>query len=400
MAMTAAPAATSAAIREQVLEARARGGPMRIVGRGAWLDAGAPVRAERTLDLTAHSGIVEYVPGDVTLTALAGTTLDEIARVTGSERQWLALDPFGSSDGTLGATVATAASGPLAHAFGTPRDQVLGMEVVSGGGDVIRAGGRVVKNVAGFDLTRLFTGSWGTLGAITEVTVRLRAMPAAEAHLTVAVPDDRPAAVATLCRQARELRAEPYALELVSPALAGRLGLPSATTLLVRLGGNAAAVTAQRDALASVGRFTDIPAATWAQLRGVEPAGSAVVRLGGLPSEFAPAWQSMREAVAAIPGALVHGSPGRGTVRAILPDAPQSLLEDVLRDLARHSRPFIAERLPPALWPVADKLIARRPVSDETTASHRVRAALMRRVKDTYDPMHLLNPGILGEAIA
>jgi glycolate oxidase FAD binding subunit len=86
---------------------------------------------------------------------------------TPAERQWLALDAFGSPEGTLGATVATASAGPLAHAFGTPRDNVLGLEFVTGEGEVVRGGGRVVKNVAGFDLVRLLTGAWGTLGAIT-----------------------------------------------------------------------------------------------------------------------------------------------------------------------------------------------------------------------------------------
>src|SRR5690606_12276079 len=162
---------------------------------------------------------------------------DEIARLTSAERQWLAMDPFGARAGTLGATVAAGSSGPPAHAFGTPRDQVLGLEVVSGTGEAIRAGGRAVKNLRGFALTRLLPGSGGTLGVITDSTVRLRAMPAAEAHLAVAVPDDRAAALAALTRAAMELRATPYALELVNAALAARLGLPAATTLLVRLGG-------------------------------------------------------------------------------------------------------------------------------------------------------------------
>ena len=399
--MTSFVSATAGAtVRDQLLEARERGTPVRVVGRGTWLDAGRPVHAAGMLDLSAHAGIVEYVPGDVTLTARAGTTLEEIARLTSTERQWLAMGPFGAPAGTIGATVATESSGPLAHAFGTPRDQVLGLEVVSGTGDVIRAGGRVVKNVAGFDLTRLFTGSWGTLGVITEITVRLRAMPAAEAHLAVAVPDDRPAALAALTRAAMDLRATPYAIELVNATLAARLGLPAATTLLVRLGGNATAVSAQRDAVAALGRATDIPCAVWETLRAVEPPGSAVVRLDGRPSGFAAAWQAVRDASAALPGTLVHGSPGRGAVRAVFPDPPAAPLGEALRALADHPRGYAAERLPAELWQVADRLRAGRAMPDDEAASHRVRTALMRRVKDTYDPMHLLNPGLLGGAIA
>src|SRR5918912_3006796 len=136
-------------VQERVRDAAERGAPLRIAGRGTWLDAGRAVRTDHLLSLESLSGVVEYTPGDLTLTARAGTPLEEIARVTGAEGQWLALDPFGAVNGTLGATVATASSGPLAHAFGTPRDSVLGLTFVDGTGAVVLAGGRVVKNVAG-----------------------------------------------------------------------------------------------------------------------------------------------------------------------------------------------------------------------------------------------------------
>src|SRR5205085_6386596 len=107
-------------------------------GGGSWLDANRPVRANEALDVREHKGIVEYEPGDLTLTARAGTTLDEIALATGANGQWLALDPYGDpSRATLGATIATASYGPLAHAFGSPRDMTLGVELVSGTGDLV-----------------------------------------------------------------------------------------------------------------------------------------------------------------------------------------------------------------------------------------------------------------------
>lgn len=399
MAVTAV-ATQATAVRDQIVEARGRGETVRLAGRREWLDAGHPVSAARTIDLAGHTGIVEYVPGDFTLTARAGTPLGEIARATAAENQWLALDPFGSDRGSLGATVATASAGPLAHAFGTPRDQVLGIEVVTGTGDVIRAGGRVVKNVAGFDLTRLFTGSWGTLGAITEISVRLRARPAADAHLAVALPDERPAAIAMLCREAAIMRADPYALELVDARFAVRLGLPAATTLLVRLGGNATAVAAQRAAVASLGRLTELPEGVWDVMRTAEPPGSSVVRITSRPSALPSQWTAMVDAMAALPDVLVHGSVGRGTVRAIVPDAPPAALAGAVQRLARHARGFSAERLPPLVWAIADATWAERPMSGEKADSVRVRNELLRRVKDAYDPLHLLNPGIMGEAIA
>ena len=163
-------AAISAAVRDSAASRTT----MRIVGRGTWLDAVSPVTAMARLSLEADSGIVAYVPDDLTVTARAGTTLRELADVLAKHDQWIALDPAGGDDCTIGATVATCSYGPAAALFGTPRDQVLGMTVVLGTGDVIRPGGRVVKNVAGFDLTRLMIGAWGTLGIVTEVTLRVR----------------------------------------------------------------------------------------------------------------------------------------------------------------------------------------------------------------------------------
>ncbi|MDF1506516.1 FAD-binding protein, partial [Roseisolibacter sp. H3M3-2] len=173
------------------LEAASRGTRLRLVGAGTWLDAGRPVAAGAALALAALRGIVDYVPGDLTRTARAGTPANEIARAAAAERQFLALDPFGDAAGTLGATVATASAGPLAHAFGTPRDNVLGLAFAIGPRVVVRAGGRRLKNVAGFDLVRLLTGAWGTLGAITEVSVRLRALPDDDATVAAALPPAR-----------------------------------------------------------------------------------------------------------------------------------------------------------------------------------------------------------------
>jgi len=148
--------------------------PLRIVGRGTWLDAGAPVSSTAQLTLSEDSGVVAYVPDDLTVTARAGTTLRDLGDTLGTHNQWIALDPEGVPDVTIGATVATCSFGPAAALFGTARDQVLGMSVVLGTGELIRIGGRVVKNVAGFDLTRLMIGAWGTLGVITEITFRVR----------------------------------------------------------------------------------------------------------------------------------------------------------------------------------------------------------------------------------
>ena len=119
-------------ISSAVAAAARDGRALRIAGRGTWLDAGGPVDASDVLSLGSYSGIADYVPGDLTITVRAGTPLAEIASATREQGQWLPLDPPGSPDGTIGATVATGSYGPLATAFGRPRDQVLGIEFVSG----------------------------------------------------------------------------------------------------------------------------------------------------------------------------------------------------------------------------------------------------------------------------
>jgi glycolate oxidase FAD binding subunit len=110
--MTAVAVDSVDELRNLVLDAAKRGVPLRVAGRGTWLDSGRPVRSTETVSTRELSGITEYVPGDLTLTARAGTTLGEIRDATRKHGQWLALDPAGSDDGTLGATIATASSGP------------------------------------------------------------------------------------------------------------------------------------------------------------------------------------------------------------------------------------------------------------------------------------------------
>jgi glycolate oxidase FAD binding subunit len=384
----------TASIVEAVREARSRHRPLRIVGAGRWLDAGRLVRTQTPLQIAPLSGIVEYVPGDLTLTAGAGTTLGEIERATADHGQWLTLDPFGDDGGTLGATVATGSYGALATAFGTPRDIVLGVEFVTGTAAVVRAGGRVVKNVAGFDLVRLVTGSWGTIGAITEVTVRLRARPEVDDTIAVAV-GPAPEQIATFTRELRALPFTPYAAEVVNASLAARLGLEARTCALVRLGGSAEAVRAQRTALSALGETSFVTGPLWPMFREMEPAGSASMRLSRLPSRFAETWSEAARLADLFPGTLVHGAPLRGVLRCVVPDVSTArdggrghALVGVEERLGRAlTSPFdgvrIFERVPGAIW----RSFAPSAASDRLSAG----------IKAAYDPDCLLNPGILGD---
>ena len=386
---TTSPSRTAAAsvaeVRDSIRDAIGRRRPVRIVSGGSWLDANRPVRADATIEVGLHAGIVEYEPGDLTLTARAGTTLDEIAHATAANGQWLALDPLGDpSRATLGATIATGSYGALAHHFGTPRDMTLGVEFVSGTGDVVRGGGRVVKNVAGFDLTRLVTGSWGTLGVLTEATVRLRALPAVEATLLIeigAAPIELERARAAL----RGLPFVPLAAQVVDPACRHALGVAGTRdAFIVRLGGNEEAVRAQREQLRGAGEAREIDPEIWQRARVIEPARAVVVRLSRLPARFATTWQDAGRIAERWPGSYRHGDPGRGVVRVVLPlddNASPTSLRAALEIPFDGTR--IYERLPAALWPAL-----------APTAMH---GAIDQGVKAAFDPHHLLNPGILGE---
>jgi glycolate oxidase FAD binding subunit len=366
-----------------VRDARSTGATLRLVGGGRWLDAGRPCQAAASLPLGALRGVTEYEPGDLTLTARAGTTLAEIADVAAREGQWLTLEPHGSPLGTIGATIATASWGPLASAFGTPRDHLLGCEVVTGRGEVIRAGGRVVKNVAGFDLARLMTGSWGTLGAITEVAVRLRARPEVDRTLAVSLAGEPDAACAAAFRWLRSTPFTPLAAELCSASMATRIGIDDEGVLLIRLGGNEPLVRAAERSVAELGTPRPTDVAVWDRLRMAEWDGAAVVRLGALPSNLGILWMELSK-VTTKAGGCAHATLGRGVVRCILPAArageESAALRGIIHEL-RSSGSRIAERLPVPLWRELSS-----PIADP----------LSTRVRETFDPDRVLNPGILG----
>ena len=381
VSVTAAPSDT-ASVAAMVREARSSATPMRIVGAGTWLDAGRPVRADATLSLAELHGITEFEPGDFTLTARAGTSVAEIGEVAAKDGQWLTLEPHGSGDGTIGATIATASWGPLASTYGTARDHLLGCEVVTGLGDIVRAGGRVVKNVAGFDLARLMTGAWGTLGAITEVTVRLRARPEVDRTIAIALEDAEARRCEDAARWLRSIAFRPLAAELCSAALAERIGLDRVATLLVRIGGNEPLVRAAESAVSELGSTRHVDAVVWQRLRTSEPAEAAVVRLGTVPASIADLWSRASRAVAGA-GGWCHATLARGVVRCVLPAPHTSEEIERLRGMmselpAPGSR--IVERLPAPLW--ADMPSA---VADPLSAN----------VRRTFDPDRVLNPGIL-----
>jgi glycolate oxidase FAD binding subunit len=259
----------TAEVALMVRDAYERTVPLRIVGSGRWLGPGAAVATDsRRLELHQLAGIVEYVPGDLTLTARAGSTLAELDEATARYGQWCPVLPWGDDAASLGAVFATATTGPFERALGRPRDLALGLEFVDGTGATVRAGGRVVKNVAGFDLTRLLVGSWGTLGVITEVSVRLRARPAVDETWALAFDWSDANALARRASFERGPHAS-LALRRLETRNCYALGLAADRTLLARLGGNASFVAASRNALRDLGHAEACDTSTWSRYRDV-----------------------------------------------------------------------------------------------------------------------------------
>jgi glycolate oxidase subunit GlcD len=245
--------ANEAEASEVVRLAATQAWPVAPAGARLRLDAGERSHAPR-LDITTRrmTRMIEHEPADLVATAEAGLTLSAFNQQLARSDQWLPLDPPDDGRATLGGIVATGIGGAQSSAYGAPRAFVLGMRVLLADGRIIKAGGRVVKNVAGYDLCKLFTGSHGTLGLITELTFKLRPRPAREATL-IARAHDAP----SLYGRARQLLAGaflPVAVELLSPRFAAQLGLTKEAgqfedaaqfALLIRFAGAEATVSSQ-----------------------------------------------------------------------------------------------------------------------------------------------------------
>lgn len=238
--------------QERVLEAQAAGAPLRIRGGGTKDFYGERLEGE-VFDVSGHAGIVDYDPTELVITARGGTPVTEIEAAMKSAGQMLAFEPpqFGAA-ATLGGCVATGLSGPRRPYAGAVRDFVLGVRVLDGKGEDLHFGGRVMKNVAGFDVSRLMTGALGTLGVLLEVS--LKCLPCPKAETTISFDMSAPDAV----RKINEWAGQP--LPLSASAW-------HEERLYVRLSGAQAAVGAARSKLG--GEEMSVPDAEqwWQSLR-------------------------------------------------------------------------------------------------------------------------------------
>lgn len=220
-------------------------------GSGSKLDWGGLVKGVNIAVSTARlNKLVEHAVGDLTVTAEAGMPVADLQEILGKAGQFLPIDPAYPQQATLGGIVATADTGSLRHRYRGVRDLLLGITFVRSDGKIAKAGGRVVKNVAGYDLMKLFTGAYGTLGIISQVTFRVYPLP--ESSGTVILTGEAGALTqATQILLSSALT--PTAVDLLSPDLVAKLGLGKGTGLIIRFQSIAESVQQQSARLLEVG---------------------------------------------------------------------------------------------------------------------------------------------------
>ncbi len=342
-----APAEGCGALTAAIRDAVAAGRAVAPRGSGQWWADAARDAAPLDLGTLAPAGVERVDGGDLVATAGAACPLDALEVALRAHGTWLALDPPGAPDRTLGGALAAGGAGPLAAGFGPPRDQVIGMTFVAGNGTAVTVGGRVVKNVAGFDLAKAVIGAHGGFGAIARVHLRLRAVPEADRSRAWSGSLPRVADAAAGLLAAGAL---PAAGEVVSPTVAVALGLPAEEwALLIRAQGTAAGTAEELDAAGGAAAdLAEAPLATeaWGRWRAVMGEPPVVVRIGAEPSAWPDAVRLVQDRLGA--GCRVSVTAPRGTVRAA-GEAGAGVLLALRAEAARRGWPMTLERAGAAL---------------------------------------------------
>ncbi len=330
--------------------------------------AAPPTTCDLLLDTTGLDRIVEHVAGDLVVQAEAGVRLADLQTSLGEHGQLLGLDPP-EPGATLGGVVSANASGPRRLAYGTVRDLLIGTTVVLADGTVAKAGGKVVKNVAGYDLGKLYTGAHGTLGVVVSTTWRLHPLPPARRVVLVDLSDSASAGPLAVALNRSTLT--PCEVELVGTAGGpGRLGVVFESIAE----SVAAQAAAARELLGGGTESDDVPAAFGARPGGPD---DVVLRVASVPT-------GLPVAIAALPpGAQVSASAATGVTYAAL-DAEQAV--EALPRLREALRPVDGSAVVlHAPEHVRDALDHWGPVGDALE--------LMRRVKERFDPERRMSPG-------
>ncbi len=395
-ALEVAPQSTAAAVQVMQL-AMTEDKAVVPAGAATWIDAGNLLhRSDLIVTTRRMTRVLKHEPADLVATAEAGLTLRNFQKHLAQAGQWLPIDPPDDGRGTLGGVVATGLGGPHALGFGLPRSFVIGMKMVLADGRAIKAGGNVVKNVAGYDLCKLFTGSYGTLGLITELTFKLRPLPA-ESRTVVAW-----SSLASLIAAGRKVSSEfaPVAVELISSRLAKSLEIGNGeAALMMRFVGSARAVVAQTAQALKLLREDGNRCATldedsqpWNKLSAV-PLQSAndlswrvALRPGDLPA-FLNDVAALETDEASHAGLGWHAGLGDGRLRAIARTPVYH--REAVRALARLRQK--AESLGGSLVVESAPLEIKSEL--DSWGSFGSATELMKRVKAQLDPENLLSPG-------
>jgi glycolate oxidase FAD binding subunit len=384
-------------VEDAVVWALAENKTLEIAGQGSKRGIGRPSQSDITLDLSGLTGVTLYEPEELVLSARAGTPIAEIKRLVADKNQELAFEPMdygpllggAAAGGTIGGVLAANLSGPRRIRAGAARDHFLGVTAVSGRGETFKSGGRVVKNVTGYDLCKLMAGSWGTLGAMTDVTIKT--LPRAETETTVLLSglDDRRAgqAMADAMGSSCEVSAAAHLPDLALRHLQGLLSGKSAT--LLRLEGVAPSVSHRVDVLTALLKpygaaetlAEERSRMAWRAIRDVLPfAGDdrPVWRVSAAPTEGA----GIAAEAAKLDGAYFFDWAG-GLIWIALPPSDDAGCAAIRTAVARSGGHATLIRAPAAIRAA----VAVFKPQDEGVA------ALTRRVKDSFDPKGILNPG-------
>ena len=382
-----------AAVRDALAEER----PVEILGHGSKRGLGRPVEAAAQIDTGGLSGITLYEPSELVMTARPGTPMADIAKLLEENRQELAFEPMdpsklwrGNSTGTLGGTVAVNAGGPRRIKAGAARDHVLGFRAVSGRAEIFKSGGQVMKNVTGYDLSKLIAGSYGTLAVMTEISIKV--LPRAETERTFLLYGLDEAAATAALREASGLPHEVSSYACLPDG--AHAGMAAGCCLALRLEGPEVSVdTRYDDLVAHFGPRGDVDdlgerasRLFWASLRDVEPLADLpgpVWKVSTAPSEGAAFVADLRKTE--VPLARWYYDWAGGLVWLGLEgtDAHAATIRDVLAPHGGHATLVRAEETVRATTPVF------QPQPGPL-------AALSRRVKTGFDPLLLLNRGRLG----
>lgn len=363
-----------------------------------------PRRYDIALCLSHLNEVVEYEPADLTATVQAGKTLADFQRRLAERGQSLALDPPSAQEATIGGILAVNASGPSRHAYGTARDLILGMRAVQADGRIIKAGGRVVKNVAGYDLSRLFIGSLGSLGIIVEACFRLAPVPGTERTAVVFLPSAQEAwrfaaQTANLGLRAVELLNAEAVRQATTPSAPAKDGY----ALVLAAAGEPAAVERSLKEVGELSRQAGAASAEvdesaqgqlWQAIAGLaRPSRSdaaLVCKAAVLPSQvptLSEQIETTRRDLALEPLLVSHLTAGIVYSAWPLPQdenvqRPLDLVTALRHAVARLGGSLVVEACPPALKEKID--VWGEPAAD---------FPLMRRLKEQFDPQGILNPG-------